>query len=555
MDRPTTDDERAAAVGSPEFFSVFGDPDPATRGDDNVAEMRDGDDAAWAAIHNAGRIDLLARCLDGADSAPWFAVHQTGCRLNRLLPALDCSVDQLAAFMASTQGTALADAVGADAVVRWLHARPVVVADIVAAPTDASLSVNLFTVALQAAGVTAKARGYLVHGDARIRFQAINALAWMPDDESGADETLKALELVSADLDDDERAGVLRVLFHLNGVHPETDIVPLLKRSLADGGATVQNQAVVGLTRTPSLLALAARDDIAEALIGSRESPSRFFSVLVRALAKGSHTGAAVLLAARLGEPEAIEALLGSLPGEQAMSVVIDWLGQDAERLGPGIERFFNGRRARISALVVVQPEAIPAEPRVRIFVAMKAMCWLLLEPVTVAAIIAAFLTVADGDDERALTQLLRTVVYDHAAARDHLARIKEKPGASVVIGPLLDEHEVYQHSLEAMITVAELRPTEAHRMTLRTIKERASQAMARDVHDQSSFLSLFPRSLVLHGAGVVYSVHDAVGGTMPATMKMATVSTSIALPTLSVLDPVGYDMLNVKNHRADLKQ
>ncbi|GAA0913293.1 hypothetical protein GCM10009552_29060 [Rothia nasimurium] len=200
-------------------------------------------------------------------------------------------------------------------------------------------------------------------------------------------------------------------------------------------------------------------------------------------------------------------------------------------------------------------PGAIPEEPGMRILVAMKAMCWLLLEPVTVAAIIVAFLTVANGDDQQALTQLLRTVVYDHAAARDHLSSIKEESGVIAVIGPLLEEHDAYQRSLEKMVTIAEMRPSEAHRMTLRMVKDRASQAMARDVHDQSSFFSLLPRSLVLHGAGIVYAVHDAEGGTMPATMKMATVSTSIALPTLSVLDPVGYDMLNVRNHRADLKQ
>lgn len=106
----------------------------------------------------------------------------------------------------------------------------------------------------------------------------------------------------------------------------------------------------------------------------------------------------------------------------------------------------------------------------------------------------------------------------------------------------LIESHDTYLKGLKKVDDLVELYPTiEQRRAAL--LKERDRNRMiSKSAHKKSIFSQVFPQQTLLYGKKCFYLIHGENGKKIPSVTSLSELSYSAELPSLSVIDPVGFN-------------
>lgn len=181
-----------------------------------------------------------------------------------------------------------------------------------------------------------------------------------------------------------------------------------------------------------------------------------------------------------------------------------------------------------------------------QIFLCRKAIGFLFVNPVVCCSIIVSVLRAGDSDVEDPVTELLfdPLLLSYGGEAKEYLERIPTTDPAYGPIQNALSKAENFYAGLEATGTIKELHPSEYQRDVVHQRTNDMMQAAHKSAESQSVLLKLVHRSTILYGKRALTYFTDHEGNQHSTAMELQAFGTSVELPRLEILDPVGLNYM-----------
>lgn len=197
--------------------------------------------------------------------------------------------------------------------------------------------------------------------------------------------------------------------------------------------------------------------------------------------------------------------------------------------------------------LAIDPSELVPKDHFHIVFVAKKAVGYLLSAPLMAASIIVSLMReTSDGETLEALKGLLLDPLLLNypGLAKSYLANEAKKGdgAAEATIADAIGIIEGYLEMLHAIGPIAELHPSEEQREAHMRHFSREVTESFKEAEKQSVFLSLISKSVLLYGRKSIDRVYAPGGESRRMETKLHSHSTTIDYPRMENIDPVGLD-------------
>lgn len=529
--------------------------------------------AELAALHNAGTVDLV-HVFAHLNKSPASATHDfflTRHVFEQTLPELDAPVESVmrcVAHLYTEAGRDLAAGLILSSFQAYCQKVPARI-DRALQAIEATLPGLLHLLpSVLAAGAEHNAPVYQAHcirltEHARLDVRQAAVFALGTIRLNNPSDAFAALELVLQSSDDDQLLGILirstQRLVHLDRAFLESAAV-IIDRALEKGGERALHSAA-------QLYWLQSKELQTEVPI---------LDVLGRHLPRVLPTNAGTIdsidhgLAEHLkvGDGRALallESVLLALGGRsfaQHFDSTAHLLGQDRELLFKLMTRWFlRGEPALCQAIrhvvssqaqgeklvLSVDPvEVVPNDPVHVVFLAHKAIGYLLMQPVAAASTVVSLMRIAP---EEALSELAGLLVDPillnyPGIAEDYLAAEAEQQAGRVQawIKAACAELDKYLDRLRAIGRIPELHPSIEQREAHRRHFSRLMSASFKEAQAKSVFAQLVTRSVLLYGRKSISHVYGADGMPHRTEIPLTSHGVSIDIPRVEQLDPLGLD-------------
>ena len=225
--------------------------------------------------------------------------------------------------------------------------------------------------------------------------------------------------------------------------------------------------------------------------------------------------------------------------------LAVRWLLSGEPALCHAVEKLVQGIHVREASLENDFAE-IPLTDAQALYLARKAVGWLLLKPVAAASITVSLLRNTETTQAGPLGELLFDPILLNypGQARKYLERVAPSlsgAGASAV-AEALARHDAYLEALRDTGEIPELHPSERHRRIQMEKRRDEMVSIHRDAEGQSVLLSIIHKSLLLHGVRCVSYVRDFDGTDRRLDNKLGTVSTEMERAMQFTFDPLGLE-------------
>ena len=374
-------------------------------------------------------------------------------------------------------------------------------------------------------------------------------------DEGAARKVLAVLEpLTGHSWDDRVRANALAASFGILAKHPDLLIARRIVESAGSGpGADMlytlaqmlfQRQVTLDLETTRialSAMRLLGKDHpgtvgtLSHALCRMLETPEEVLAL--DALSEMLDCGAR-----SVEDFRTVFHKISSGAAERRQALAVRWLLSGSVRLGDAVSELVPHSQSGWSGLDWALPLLSDDE---QVFLCRKAVAFLFMHPKSCCEVLVAVLRNASARVcDVAVDLLVNPMMISYGGLQKYVATVSEADSAHVHIQVALERFVQYRATLDAISDVKELRPTERQRHVAR-MRSRDEMREAFKGAERSSVLqNLFHRSHVLFGRRTLTFIEDLDGTRRAIPLDLNSHSTSIEMPSLEWLDPVGLDYM-----------
>jgi hypothetical protein len=516
-----------------------------------------------ATLHNAGSIDLLALTatpeFESLDRRHRFTIQQV---YSNAIPLLDASPPAMLEMVRRLVAQGGANGVAAlphNALHIWIGQDSKRAKEIIeVARSELDFDREILVNALVTFGDASSAVSFLAFADPR-RQAAIAALGTIkPPSTKAGDATFDRLVgIATADPDEDicftAVLSAFELLRHCKARAPRW--VPTLVASVTAKPSNSTRTALLhGLWRQVELfqtadvkavLALASDGDLTAGLVDT-------LGVTLSHLIGGIHHELAIdcltaLLASSgkaipLDNLRMLEHRFAELDRTVLFALAVRWFETGDQLLCETISKLIGGVEhqqpfdASMAGLGLTGNQMI--------VICHKAVGYMPLAPIVAASFVIAALRANNKTSEPDLIQLLlQTLLINfRETVASYLKRIGKTDIAYKPVRGALKMYRSYEKGLNIKTPVKELQPSSYQRGVVRQNHYLASREIRKQAERQTIFFNLVHRSTLLYGRKAMTYMR---GADMPPTsMEMKTISTSIEMPRLQIIDPVGLDWL-----------
>jgi hypothetical protein len=517
-----------------------------------------------AALHNSGALNLLSLTTPKSLGATTLTYHQYAHALSRLIPHLESdfpsileAVEQLATAPGRDGGGHYQNVAIFDWFERHIQAAESVVR---AAREGEPLPIKYVTFALHAAQDAAGARQMAEDfSDAR-RDGALMALARIKDEGDGGYQA--SVALLATLLDEGESAGlralILSVAADLLGKGTDAAkemVVDVIRRACASEGPELRQAAAFALREATQAKSSQAVDSLLLVLASTTaDEPGTIQTIdgaLFQLWGAGDWAKASALMAALLIANEGrlslenfpcISSHLSSF-NDDTVRWAISWLLSGELILGRAVMDQFERTNQSAGLPVSVPAGFVPARDIDKAYLARKVVGWLFMKPVTAASLLVSFLRSCGDAAADDIAGLLGDVLLTcYGSVRDYLTPLAKDPQMGARITALLVANQTYLDGLRSVPELPELRPSEAQVNIQNERRAAHAREVNREARKRSVFLSMVKTSRILHGAGMISTIHELGGKTRRVDTPFQTVGMSVEIPKLEIVDPIGFD-------------
>ncbi len=516
---------------------------------------------ACAKAHNEGRIDLLAIVQQPAfaalESHAFFTAQQVYCNA---IPHLKADVYALMGCchtLVQRAGQDLASGMPNGAFREWCennHDQAVRVID--DAKSGKHPAKDFVTFALQGVNDIEQAIAFVKHFSDERRLSGMTALGQMTfPDEDLVCSALAVLEpFADAQSDDSVRANAivaaLRILSRYSDIHTTRRIVEAAARE--PGPSTVHALAEMLFQRRVVLdteTACTAMNAMREIRKDSPGTLRLLLNVLIRMLDTPEEALALDVLSEMLDRGEWSIEDFGRVIREisngtslRRHALAVKWLLSDSVRLGNAVSQLARYGQDEKFGFDMALPPLTDDE---LVVLCRKAVAFLFLQPKSCCGILVAVLRIA-GEHPRAFAMelLVNPMMMSYRGAQEYLMTVPDTDPIYPHIQTVLERFSQHRAALDAIEDIKELYPSERQRNMVRVRSGDQVREAMKSAEKSSVLMNLVHRTHVLHGRRVLTFVDGPDGTRRAIPMDLNPHSTSIELPRLEWLDPVGIDYM-----------
>ena len=517
------------------------------------------------ALHNSGTLDLLRLSTQESLSVvTTLTYYQCAHALSRLIPYLESdftsilkTIDHLVEASGSDGGGHFPNT----ALFAWYERNMQAAGNTVQAAREGQpLPVKYVAFALHAIRDAAAARRMAHDFSDERRRGALVALSRINDDGEGGYEA--SLALLGALLDEAEdenlRALVLSVAADLLG--KGTDVVKalavdIIRRACDSGGPTVRRSAAFALRQVTQAKSHAAMDALLTVLASTTVEEQGTIQVVDGALFQlwnaGDWTKASALMAALL-VPNEGQLSLANFPcmtshlssfNDDVVRWAITWLLSGEVALGRAVMDQFDRTSESAGQPLSVPAGFLPKRDVDMAYLARKVVGWLFTKPVTAASLLVSLMRSCGDATADGIADLLGSILLTcYGSVRDYLGPLAQDERVGLRIATQLAINQAYLDGLRSVPELPELRPSEAQVNIQNERRATRAREVNKEARKHSVLLSMVKTSRILHGAGMISTIYELGGKRRRVETPFHTVGTSVEIPKLEIVDPIGFD-------------
>jgi len=537
----------------------------------NLFSVRDRDlqrnvEKLFIDLHNSDAVDMLQLVKSGAfkelSTSEFFTVMHSYCRILPQLKAAPAKMMTCVESLVAQGGQDLAANLPNAAFRSWCINNPQLAEEVVSAAQDGDeLASRHLTFALEATHSIAAARKIAIEYEDKRRISAITALSRITDDDAiSRAETLTVFSKIlgSSSADDDFNANLLSAIAKVLRQGPEqhsTDALALMRQVLVDPSELTVHAAAQVLCDDADIL----QPEIVSCLLNAlmhlnpeNKGTIRQLDMGLHSLLDHGHFDAAINyvtaylskdnIGLKLEELPTFSSALTNGPTERLSRVVVLWLLKGLPALCDGLSNAMKGRGME-GTPVYLNAEDLAISSSDKIFLCRKAVGWFFLKPITAASILVSVLRVCDEETSQEVQKLLvQDLLVNYGGVRKYLGSIADDDPAKGRIVKCVAMNEAYLSALNSIPAIKELQPSEHHRRIERLRVADQMHDVHKQARNQSPFLSLVKRSVLLYGNRSLSFRKDNDGQLLPMEMDLKPYGISFEMPRMEIVDPVGLD-------------
>ena len=523
-------------------------------------------EAACVELHNGGAIDILALTseenLSSIETRSFFECAQA---VDRLIPHLLCTVTavmEAVERLVAAGGSDGAANMPYGSLLDWFRSHPDGARSVVMFAREGQpLAIRNVGFALQALKDADEARRMVKDfGDER-RTASLVALSSI--EEVNPDEYSKSIELfghlLSQSEDDPLKAQILHTtawIFTKGSDAVRTAATEIICRAAANGGAQVRWTASLSLWRYKAIIDSGALGPLINLLAETQSEESGVLHQIDVASSGFKNAGKLQKLAQLVSAliersggslslehfPSFVSSLSAS--GDDFARLVMTWLLSGSPALCRGLLWHFGRCPPPNGAPVVIPSDAVPTSNDDRVFVAHKAVGWLITKPVSVASILLSLLRASDGDAADEIANLLANLLLaNYDCVQRYLETCVRDPYVGKRIRKMLTANRAYVKGLQSVPALPELRPSDEHRGIQHEIRNEKMRELSRAARKQSIMAAIAKQAVILHGAGTLTMVYDAPGQGRQIVVPFHTFEYQHETDRMQVIDLTGLEM------------
>lgn len=515
-------------------------------------------------LHNTGALNLLSLATPESLSATTLTYHQNAHTLSRLIPHLESdfpsilvAVEQLATAPGREGGGHYQNV----AIFDWFERHTQAAESVVQAAREGQpLPIKYVTFALHSTHDAVSARQMAADfSDAR-RHGALAALARIKDAGDGGYQASLALlgTLLDEAESEDLHALILSVAADLLGKGTDTSktmAIEVIRRACESDGPVLRRAAAFALREATQAKCSPAVDSLLVVLASTTAEESGTVQTVDGALfqlwSAGDWAKASALMAALLIANEG-QLSLENFPcmashlssfNDDMVRWAISWLLSGELTLGRAVMDQFERTNQSAGLPVNVPAGFLPVRDLEKAYLARKVVGWLFMRPVTAASLLVAFMRScgdAAADDVAGLMGDILLTCY--GSVWDYLTPLANDPQVGARIAALLSANQTYLDGLRSVPELPELRPSEAQVNIQNDRRAAHAREVNKEARKRSVFLSMVKASRILHGAGMISTIHELGGKTRRVDTPFQAVGMSVEIPKLEIVDPIGFD-------------
>lgn len=513
------------------------------------------------ALHNGGDIDLISvpeqPAFAAIDVHSFFTAQQFYCDA---IPQLRTNA---AALMACCR--ILIERAGNDGVShmpngafrQWCRSNPEDAAGIIRdAKAGDDLAMQFVTFALQGANDIETATEFVRKYDDNRRLYGMSALGQMTFADTGARHAIATVEpFIASNNDDVVRMNALSAAFDILQPLDDNELAKRLVQAVVQSPGP---QVLYGLARllfqphsSLDIETAGVALNALQAVDAEHQGTIRLLdSGLQRMVGTPNEAQALHYLTEKLREgkltlehfPSTTHKLNTDSP-QRVYELVIRWLLSGSIALASSTGQFVRAGKERVFNTSV---QSLDLSPDQQLFLCRRAVGFLFMHPVACCSILVSVIRAGDDAVRAQIGHLLfdPILLSYGGAARDYLASLPSTDTAYATVRNVLARFGEFYSAVDAIGSIKELHPSERQ---LDTAHQRSYDQMReahKEAEKQSVFRKLMHHSTILHGKRTLTYVVDPGGQKRAFAMDLHKHSTSIELPHLEKLDPVGLDYL-----------
>lgn len=512
-----------------------------------------------AALHNAGRIDLLevgAKCLI---LGPHHALSSADRFLTGAIPEIDTSPEAMSEFVRSWLdgcGEKYSGILGA--FLNWCRVSPGR-AQIVVSALRAIGEVGSPRMRAALAAVTdLDVFKDFIDAGGEERLTAVEVLGWIASDPGSCGKALSLLRpLLAPDVDDGLRASAIYSAARTvdqAGVEPDLYFLPMLQAALVGAGPRTVAQFstilfVLERLRTDKVVAA-----VLECLAGWQpEAAGSAIDDLDHALASLAFTednDPAVSFLPKFLESSDHQLTLDDFrdfchalkvgPSSRFHRAVVSWLMSGPPRLCKELTHL-TGTQDLEGIVLVPELARYDLDTEQLAFLGRKAVAHLFTQPLTATSLLVAILRVQSGQSESTAALLVNPMLINFpGSVRKYLQGLEASDPAYPWVQKALSQANKYEAALMTVGELKEMRIPESHLLVRRRIQKEEARRIQKGAHEKSIFKDLFTTVTLLHGRSSRTFVKRSHGMREPMDMSLHSHGITWEMPRIDTVDPIG---------------
>ena len=522
---------------------------------------------ACIGLHNGGLIDVLALTNEKSlASIAKLSFFECSHAIERLIPHLSCTataVMEAVERLVAAGGNDGAANIPNGSLLAWFHGHPDDARSVVNSAREGEpLAIRHVVFALQALKDTDEARRMAKDFDDERRTASLTALSRI--EEADSDGYGKSIELfgnlLSQSSDDQLKAQVLHAaawMLTRGGDAGSATAQEIICRASKGGGVQVRWAASLLLFQYKGIVESDALDPLMDLLAQTQPDENGTLRQIDVASAGFKKAGKLQRLAQLVrtliqqsGGKTSLETFSSFLSSLSASSIdharlIVTWLLSGNPALCRELLWLFQHSPSPEGKPIVISPEVMPASNEERVFVAHKAVGWLIVKPVTTASILLSLLRASDGEAADEIADLLTDLLLaNYDCVQRYLETYADDPEIGERTRQMLTSNQIYLDGLKSVPALPELKPSEAHRGIQHERRNAQMRELSREARKQSIVSVIATHATILHGAGSLTTIYDAPGQGRQVVVPFHTFEYKQETARMQVIDLTGLEMM-----------